>query len=49
VGLVEVVAAGGLVGVEVGGWDELGSAVWSDLDRPALVVDHAVVELAHER
>jgi hypothetical protein len=45
---VVVVAAGDLVGVEPGGWGELGVAVGSEVDGPVAVVQVSVVVAAEE-
>ena len=43
---VQVVAAGSLVGVDPGGWDDLGVAVGGDPDLPVALVDQGVVMAA---
>src|SRR6266545_307155 len=48
VGVVAVVAAGVLVGVDPGGWGEFGQAVAGDADGPVLVVCGVVVSGAEE-
>jgi len=47
-GFVAVVAAGPLVGVDPGGWDEFGQAVAGDADGPVLVVCGVVVSGAEQ-
>ncbi|WP_441005350.1 hypothetical protein [Micromonospora foliorum] len=43
-----LVAAGQLVGVEPGGWDELGVAVAAESDAPVAAVDVSVVMPAEQ-
>ena len=46
---VQVVAAGALVGVDPGGWDDLGVAVGGHPDLPVALVDQGVVIAAQSR